>query len=246
MKSQSKFEKLIQSIRSQITLKRAWCFYFLGLSIFIIVSICYRELYWYQLGITLFSIAIVYLVMVTSNIELRETTEKQVKTFVDNLQTVCTELRNVSSGISTLSNAMKEIQRTILESTSVSKRAVAIAEAEKRKRKESIKPKLLIMVEIKGFQFWIFDSRHYHLLVWNSGSDAVGTILRIGNLEYGAYNIGIRKQVDIDIGHINNFKGTSRLGVYIELRDVDRNPYQGDVQVSLPQPQWISVPLTEM
>lgn len=246
MKSQSKFEKLIQLVRSQINLRRAWYFYFLSLFVFIIVSICYRDLIWFELGITLFSIFIVYLVMITSNIELRETTEKQVKAFVDNLQTVCTELKNVSSGINTLTKVMKEVQRTILESTLVSKRAVAIAETERRKRKESIKPKLSISVEIKGIQLWIFDNRHYHLFVWNSGSDAIGTVVRIGNKISEAHNIGTRKQIDIDIGHIKGFKGISVSDVLIEVRDVDRNPYQGNVQVSLPQPQWIPVPLTEM
>lgn len=245
MKSKSRFDKLIQWIRSQISLRRAWYFYFLSLFIFIIISICYRDSYWFQLGVTLFSIAIVYLVMVTSNIELRETTEKQVKALTNNLQSVCTELKNVSNGISTLTNVMKEVQRTILESTLVSKTAVAIAEAEKRKRKESIKPQLSIMVETRGFQFWIFDNRHYHLLVWNSGSDAIGTVFRVGNLEYGAYDIGVRTHIDIDIGHVNNFRGISTLNVLIGVRDVDRNLYQGNVQVALPQPQWVSVPLIE-
>ena len=245
MKSQSEFEKLIRWIRSQITLRRAWYVYFLSLSIFIIISNYYRDSYWFQLGITLFSIAIVYLVMVTSNIELRETTERQVKAFVDNLQTVCVELKNVSNGISNLTNVMKEVQRTILESTLVSKTALAIAEAEKRKRKESIKPQLSVKVEARGFQFWIFDNRHYHLVIRNSGSDAIGTTVRIRNLEYGAYDIRTRTQIDLDIGHVNDFKGTSTMGIHIEVRDVDRNLYQADFQVSLPQHQWISVPLIE-
>jgi len=245
VKSQRKFDKLIRWIRSQFTLRRAWYFYFLSLSIFIIISIYYRDSYWFQLGITLFSIAIVYLVMVTSNIELRETTERQVKVFVDNLQTVCTELKNVSNGISNLTNVMKEVQRTILESTLVSKTALAMAETEKRKRKESIKPQLSVKIEARGFQFWIFDNRHYHVLICNSGSDAIGTTLRIRNVEYGAYDIRTRTLIDLDIGHVNDFKGISIMEIHIETRDVDRNLYYADFQVSIPQHQWISVPLIE-
>lgn len=245
MKIQSKFEELIQRIRSQITLKRGWYFYFLSLFIFIMVSIFYRDSYWFELGITLFSIAIVYLVMVTSNIEVRETTQKQVKAFVDGLQTVYTELKNVSNSISTLTNGMIEVQRAILESTLASKTAIAKAEEERRKRKESIKPQLMAKVEIRGLHFWFIDNRHYHLLMWNSGSDAKGTIVQVRNLEYGAFNIGTHEQIDIDIGHINEFKGTSKSSVLIEVRDVDRNLYQGNIQVSLPQPQWTSVPLIE-
>jgi hypothetical protein len=184
--------------------------------------------------------------MITSNIELRETTEKQVKAFVDNLQTMCAELKSVSEGIITLTNVMKEVQRTILESTLASKTAIAAAETEKRKRKESIKPQLSTMVVLSGFQWWIFDNRRYHLLLYNSGSDAIGTMVIIGNLQYGAYDIGIGTHRDIDIGHINDFRGIATLSILIKVRDVDRNLYQGNIQVSLPQPQCISVPLTEM
>jgi len=182
----------------------------------------------------------------SSSIELQRATQTQVKAFVDNLQTVCTELKNVSSGISTLTKVMKEVQRTILESTLASKDAIAQAETERRKRKESIKPKLSILVKIKGFQLWIFDNRRYHLFVWNSGSDAIGTVVRIRNFVSEAYNIGTRKQIPIGIGLVKDFKGISVLNVSIEVRDVDRNPCQGNVQVSLPQPQWVSVPLTEV
>jgi len=245
MKVPSKFEELIQWIRSQITLRRGWYFYFLSLFVFIMVSIFYRDSYWFELGITLFSIALVYLVMVTSNIELKETTERQVKAFVDGLQIVCSELKNVSNKISTLTYVMKDVQKAILESTLASMKAIAVAEAEKRKRKEAIKPQLAARVEPRGLHFWIFDRRRYHLHLWNEGSDAIGTIVQIRNLEYGVFNIGTREQKDIDIGHINEFKGISKLNVLIKVRDVDRNLYQGNVQVSLPQHQWISIPLIE-
>lgn len=245
MNSQNKLEKVIQQIRNQITLRRAGYFYFLSLLIFIIASICWRDSYWFQLGVTLFSIAIVYLVMIAGNKELRETTEKQVKAFVDNLQTVCTELKDVSSGISTLANVMKEVREAILTSTLASQTAIAKAEAEKAKRKESIRPQLSTMVVLSGFQWWFIENRHYHLLLYNSGSDAIGTMVILGNLQHGPYNIVIGHPTDIDIGHINDFRGMAALNILIKLRDVDRNLYQGNLQVSLPQPQCISVPLTE-
>jgi len=247
LNSQSKFEKVIKWIRNQITLRRGWYFYFLSFSIFITISIYWRDLYWFQLGITPFSIAIVYLVMITSNKELRETTEKQVKAFVGNLQTVCTELKDVSSGISTLTSVMKGVREAILASTLASQTAIAKAEAEKRKRKESIKPLLSTMVVLSGFNWWIFDYRHYHLLLYNSGSDAVGTVVIIRNSPHGPYNIVIGPPIDIDLGHINDFGGMVTLdNILIRVRDVDGNPYQCYVQVSLTQPQQISVPLEEM
>ena len=245
MNKQSKFEKLIHWIRNQITLRRAWGFYFLSLFVFIIVSICYRNSYWFQLGFTLFSILIVYLVMVTSNIELRETTEKQVKAFVDNIQTVSTELKNVFNGISTLTNVMKQVERAISESTLVSETAIAKAEAERKKRKESIKPQLRVKVEPTGTQLWIFGRRYYQLTVWNVGYNAIGTILTIGERVYRVHDIESYKQIPIDIGHINDFKEVSKLNVLIEVGDVDKNLYQANIQVSLSQTQWISVPLTE-
>lgn len=237
---------LRQWIPSHITLRRQGYLYVLFLAIFIVASICFREEFLFQVGITLFSIAVVYLVMKQSNIELKETTERQIKAFVDNLQMVCSELKNVSSRINTLSDVMKDVQRTILKSTLVSETAIAKEEAERRKRKESIKPQLRVKVEVKGIQVWIFGRRYYQLTVWNVGYDAIGTILRMRNWVYGPYSIGSYKQIPIDIGHIDDFKGISKLSVLIEVRDVDKNLYQANIQISLPQPQWISVPLTEL
>lgn len=246
MRVRIKLKNLMHWLGSQITLRRKWYLYILLLFAFLICSYYYRDLYFLQVGVTLFSMAIVYLVMETSNIELRETTEKQINAFVSNLQTVCSELKNVSNGIIALTSVMKEVQKTIMESTLASKEALAREDAEKGKRKELIKPQLSTRVDVKGFQFWIFDNRNYHLVVRNSGNDAIGTIIRIRNLEFGAFNIGIRMSIDIDIGRISSFGGISSLNVQIDVRDIDRNLYRGDVQVSLPQPQWVFVPLAEM
>lgn len=238
--------RIPSKFRNQITLKRKWYLYILTLFAFIIASYYYRDAYFLQVGVTLLSIAIVYLVMETSNIELKEITEKQIKAFVENIQMVCSELKTVSNGINTLTKVMKEVQEAIGTSELASKEATIKAEAEKRKRKESIKPRLSIRVEVGGFQFWIFDNRHYYLSLANSGCDAIATVAQIGNFVSEAYNIGTRKQIGIDIGRINTFSGISRLNVEIEVRDVDKNLYRGNIQVSLPQSQWISIPLTEM
>ena len=247
MKNQKKFEKLIHWIRSQITLRRAWYLYTICLILFVILSIIYPDTFRLTLGISVLTIMMMYLIMVSSSTELQRATQTQVKAFVEQLQTLGKELKNVSHGIRTLTDVMKDVRSTLLESILVSKTAIAKAEEEKRKRKESIKPQLSIKVEIKGFQLWIlFDNRRYHLVVKNVGYDAIGTNLTIGDWVYGPYDIGSHKQIPINIGHVNDFKGISKLNVLIEVRDVDRNTYQGNVQVSLPQPQWISVPLTEM
>lgn len=233
-------------VRNKITLERAWYLFTISLILFVILSVVYPDTFRLTLGISVLTIVMMYLIMMSSSIELQRATQTQVKAFVDNLQTVCTELKNVSSGISTLTKVMKEVQRTILESTLASKTAIAKAEAERKKRKESIKPQLSIRVVIKGRKLWIFDSRHYHLIVRNYGSDAIQTIFGVGKWEYGPHDIKINIPIDIDIGHINDFRGSSTLRVLIKVRDVDRNLYQGNVNVSLPQLQWGSVPLTEL
>ena len=233
-------------VRNKITLERAWYLWVISLIFFVIISIVYPETFRLTLGIALLTVVMMYLIMVSGNIELQRATQTQVKAFVEQLQTLGNELKGVSQGIRTLVEVMKDVKTTILESTLASKTAIAKAETERRKRKEAIKPQLSVKVEVRGLQFWIFDNRRYHLLIWNSGSDAIGTIVRIRNLVYGAYNIGTRKHKDIDIGHINKFKGISTLNVFLEVRDVDRNPYQAQFHVSLPQPRWATVPLTEI
>lgn len=234
-----------QWVQSHITLSRQWFLYILFLAIFIIVSTCFREQFLFQVGVTLFSIAIVYLVMKQSNIELKETTEKQIKAFVGNLQIVCSELRNVGNRINALSVVMKDVQEILGETSLASKEAIAKREREKRERKESIKPQLSVRLELRGFNF-IIDLRHYHLIVSNSGSDALGTIIRIRNWYWSGYNIGTYVPIDVDIGIISNYRGASLIDVSIETRDVDRNRYEGHIQVPLSQlGQYFSFSLTE-
>lgn len=187
--------------------------------------------------------------MKQSNIELKETTEKQIKALVGNFQIVCSELKNVSSGIDSLSAVMTEVKNAILESTLASKAAIAKAEEEKRKRKASIRPQLGVKTEQRGFPgiFGFLDMRHYFLTIRNSGSDALGTTVQIGNRpSQEAHDIGTFKHIDIDFGHINDFKGIFSLNVLVETRDADKNPYRGSVQVALPQPQFAFVPLIEI
>jgi hypothetical protein len=246
MKSQSKFEKLIHWIRSQITLRRAWYSYTICLILFVILSIIYPDTFRLSLGISVLTIVMMYLIMVESSIELQRATQTQVKAFVEQLQTLRNELKSVSRGIRILTDVMEEVRQTILESTLVRKRAIAKAEEEKRRRKESIKPQLLIKIEAGGFHWWVIDFRHYHIGLWNCGSDALRTMLTIGNLWYGPHDIKINTQIDIDIGHIDSFRGRSTLRVLIEVRDVDRNPYKADIEVQLPQPRWSAIiPLIE-
>lgn len=228
-----------------MTLERAWYLWVISLIFFVIISIVYPDNFRLTLGIPLLTIAMMYLIMVSGNIELQRATQTQVNAFVEQLQTLGNELKGVSQGIRTLVEVMKDVKTTILESTLASKTAIAKAETEKRKRKEAIKPQLSVKVEKRGFQFWIFDNRRYHLLLFNFGSDAIGTVVSIGSFVSQAYNIGTRKRININIGHVNNFKGISTLNVSLTARDVDRNPYQAQFQVSLPQPQWASIPLIE-
>lgn len=237
---------LRKRIQTNVTLKRQGHAYVFFLIVFIIASVCFREEFLFHVGVTLFSIAIVYLVMKQSNIELKETTEKQINAFVTNLQMVCTELRNVSDKIVTLSVIMKDVQEILGETWSVSKEATAKREIEKRERKETIKPQLFIRLELRGFNF-IIDLRHYHLIVSNSGSDALGTVVRIGDWQWGGYNIEPYRPRDIDIGYINSYRGVSLLDISIETRDIDRNHYQGYIRVSLVAQlgQNIPIPLVE-
>jgi hypothetical protein len=232
-------------IKRRITLGRIWFLYAIALIIFVILSAYYQDTFRLTLGISVLTIVIMYLIMVSSNTELRKATEAQVKTLVNQLQTLGNEMKNVSIGIKALTDVMIDVKNALLESARVSKTAIEKAEAEKRKRKESIKPQLSVRVEAKGFQFWIIDNRHYHVILGNSGSEAIGTIVAIRGLEYGPYNIATRTQIDVDIGPLNTFTGITSLNVLLVVRDVDRNPYQANIQVSLPQLGWLPIPLTE-
>jgi hypothetical protein len=249
MKTLKKFDKVIKWVRFHVTLKRVWYGYFLSLIIVVVVSILYRNLdpYIFQIG-TVFSIIVVYLVMIQSNSELRETTEKQVKAFVESLQTVCAELKELSSRVDNLADVMKGVQKTILESTLVSNAIQERVENERKKRKAMIKPQLEIGAEVHGLQVLIFDNRGYHLTVSNSGiGDALNTFLVVKGVRYGPFDIVANKpSMTIDIGPLKKFKEISFISIYIQLRDIDGNFYAGFIRVSLPQPQSIPVPLSEV
>ncbi|HUW47443.1 MAG TPA: hypothetical protein VMW36_01700 [Patescibacteria group bacterium] len=249
MKASKKPDKLAKWIRRHVTLRRLWYVYFLSLVVFVVLSILSRNLdaYIFQIG-TVFSIFIVYLVMIQSNFELRETTEKQVKAFVENLQTVCAELKRVSSGIDSLTNVMKDVQRAMLESTLVTKAVQERIESERQKRKVMMKPQLNISVTEHGFQFLVFDTKGYDLYVTNSGlGNAMSTFFSINAWRRGPFDIIANgPPITIDMGPLKDFKDVSFVDVQIQLSDIDGNFYRGHVRMSLPQPQPVLVHLIEL
>lgn len=238
-------------IKSKITSERAWYLFAVGLVLFIVLSIAFPDSFRLTLGISVLTITMMYLIMISSNIELQRATQTQVKAFVEQLQVVANELKNVGSELSGLINVMRQVERSVTESLSVSKTALAIEESERKKHKELIKPQIYLRIAMSGFEIlWgRIDIRHYHLIVANGGGDATDCWVSAGRYgllkEYGSHEIGSHKQIDVDIGHFNEYRGQQIIEVQVRLRDIERNPYHNTSQLNLNQVEWISLPLYE-
>lgn len=247
MKNQNRFEKLIHWIRSRITLRRAWYLFGISLVLFVIFCSLYPDQFRVTLGISVLTITMMYLIMVTSSIELQRLTQTQVKAFVEELQAVGTELKDVGLELSGFINVMREIQRVVVESLSVSKTALELGEAERKRRKELIKPQLHLRVEMRGVNIlWgLIDNRNYHLIVANTGGDGIDAWVYVNQKRYGPYEIKANDRIDVGFGPVNNYKGLQAVDVRISIRDVGRNPYSLKTQIGFNQTEWVFIPLTE-
>jgi len=237
-------------IKSKITLERAGYLFAISLVIFIVLSMIFPDSFRLTLGISVLTITMMYLIMISSNIELQRATQTQVKAFVEQLQEVGKELKKVGSELSSLINVMREVQISVAESLSVTKRALEIEEAERKRHKELIKPQIHLRTELRGVHWWFIDNRHLWLIVANSGNDAEDgwlTTRREGfaGETFGPYEIKCHKSVELNLGHVNNFIGLQNVEVQIKVRDVERNPYSGTIQLSLNQTQLIPLQLSE-
>jgi len=238
-------------VKRKVTLERAWYLYAISLVLFVIFSIVYPDPFRVTLGISVLTIAMMYLIMVSGNIELQRATQTQVKAFIEQLQAVGTELQNVGSELSGLINVMREVQRSVAESLSVSKTALELEEAERKRHKELIKPRLHLRVEMQGIHvLWgLIDTRNYHLIVANTGGDGIDTWVHVGHQgvmkRYGPYQIKANEQIDVGFGHVNEYKGLQAVDVQINIRDMDRNPYLLATLIQLSQTEWVSVSLSE-
>jgi len=244
-------KRIASWIKSKITLERAWYLFAVSLVIFIVLSITFPDSFRLTLGISVLTITMMYLIMISSNIELQRATQTQVKAFVEQLQAVANELENVVYELSSLINVMREVQMSVTESLSVSKTALAIEEAERKRHKELIKPQIYLKIVISGSEtLWgRIDTRYYHILIANGGGGAIDCWVyagRHGLLKgYGPHEIISHKQIDVNIGHFNELKDQQAVEVQINIRDIERNPYHNTSQLSLNQVEWISLPLYE-
>lgn len=94
-------------VKGKITLERAWYLFAIAFVLFVIISVIYPDPFRVTFGISLLTIIMMYLIMISGNIELQRATQTQVKAFVEQLQAVGQELKNVGSELSGLINVMR-------------------------------------------------------------------------------------------------------------------------------------------
>ncbi len=230
-----------------MNLRRAWLLYVSALTIFVIVSVYYPNGLLLQLGTTSLTIIAMYLIMITSNIELRKSTERQVQSFVEQLQTVGMELKNVSNGLERTIEVLKKVETTLAQLTGKTSELVAIEQREIAERIELLKPKISIVAQRRRMLlFW----EDYFLIVRNNGGDAKD--LQVSYLRKGEWyptvppkQLKRNEQFEINCGNVNEYKTASYISTTVITYDNEGRLYEGTANVGIGSPQTVFVVLTE-
>lgn len=235
-------------VRRNVTLQRAWIIYFIWLVIFILVAIEEQNNFiLLQLGSILFTIVIMYLIMITGNIELQKSTREQADAFVKELGRVDSELKDVVSSLLSLTNVMSEIQRITTQQADLQKAIYEGQEAEKRKRVQRLKPRIFCRIEPIGLNF-IIDFRHYHVFIDNAGGNAQEVWISVSSKirkSFGPNNILPNTPIDLDIGPFNEFSGLESVPIELSCKDIERRLYSGRGSLMLSNKDWQEISLNE-
>lgn len=233
-------------IKKWMTLKRGWILYLIALAAFIISNIFIHSSLFTSLGINVMTILSLFLIMITSNQELRKSTEKEAKAFVDSLKEVTSELKKVSEATVRSTEAISRVESGI---TSVASKTTELVDIEQTKGNERInllKPRIFVSVFIDNWG-WFAIFKHYYISVSNIGGDAKNVTLyfpRSGQNMQSLVNTLTRGVPwNIDYGDIAIFKITNPLNIQITLYDMDGRNYYGDGMVNIGKGQLTEIDL---
>ena len=237
-------DKLLNSVIRWMTLKRGWYLYLIALAAFIISNTFVDNSLFTSLGINVMTILALFLIMITSNQELRKSTEKEAKAFIESITDVTSELLKVSEASKKTAEVLSRVEQHIASMSTNTKDMFVYEKKKDEEEIERLRPRLVVTLKTdKWGIFWV----HYFLIVVNNGEEAkdlqVSYLMNKTwfNATYPKLLRG--KQVTVDCGDITIFRGVSTLQVYISTYDEKSMHYEAFLNVDTKKADSIPVPL---
>lgn len=227
-----------------MTLKRGWYIYLASLAVFVISNVFVHNSLFTSLGINVMTILALFLIMITSNQELRKSTEEEAKAFIESIKNVTSELVKVSEATRKTEDRLARVEQHMANISTNAKDMFVYEKKKDEDETERLRPRLVVTLKTdKWGIFWI----HYFLILVNHGEEAkdlqVSYMLNKTwfNATYPKLLRG--KQVTVDCGDITIFKGVTALQVYISTYDEKSKHYEAFLNVDTGKVDSIPVPL---
>ena len=230
-----------------MTLKRAWIIYAVALGTFVVSSLLVKNNLFTSLGTTTTTILALFLIMMTSNKEIRAGLEREAKAFEDNLKSVTSELKKVSEAtlksVEALSRVEQGIQK-VADETDQLKKAEEGIESE---RVSLLKPKIILSL-FSGdyYSFW----KHYYLSVSNLGGDArdlqLSYVLGKNTQIFKNQLLQRNRQLKFDCGDISFFRSGSVVHIELSANDSEGRKYFGIVNIVAGDTNWSEIMMAQV
>ena len=234
--------KFLTSLQRRMTLKRAWILYVIVLAAFIISNVFVRNSLFTSLGINAMVILALFLIMMTSNKEIRAGLEMEAKAFEDNLKSVTSELKKVSEATLKSVEALSRVERGILKVADETDQLKKAQEGMESERVLLLKPKILLSL-FSGdyYSFW----KHYYLSVSNLGGDAkdlqLSFILGKNKQIFENQLLQRNRQLKFDCGDISVFRSGSVVQIELSTNDSEGRKYLGRVNIAAGDTNWSEI-----
>ena len=239
--------KFLTSLQRRMTLKRAWILYVIVLAVFIISNAFVRNSLFTSLGINVMVILALFLIMMTSNKEIRAGLEMEAKAFEDNLKSVTSELKKVSEATLKSVEALSRVERGILKVADETDQLKKEEEGMESERVLLLKPKILLsLFSGNYYSFW----KHYYLSVSNLGGDArdlqLSYVLGKNTQIFKDQLLQRNRQSKFDCGDISVFRAGSVVHIELSTNDSEGRKYFGTVNIAAGDTNWSEIIMAQV
>jgi len=234
----------LRSFKNWMNLRKAWIIYFFVLFIYIGIAYFIQNSLFISLGVTTMTILILYLIMLTSNKEIRSAIEKEADSFVENLKSVTLELKNVGEETAKSIDVLSKIERHMANMAGKTEELFEYEQQRDREKIERVKPRLILTM--KRSPFWVFWT-HYNLVVINRGG--VAKNIQISYLVNNKWFLKLQpllqrdQEITIDCGDISIYKSSTSFQIWISTYDEENRHYEAQKSIDVNIEEQIEVSL---
>jgi hypothetical protein len=241
--------RFLTGVRRRVSLRRAGYAYLAALAIFVVYFMMFPNLYAITLVSSVFTIVAMYLIMVTSNLELQKSTQEQAKAFVTGLQRVENELHDIAGDLGRVAGTMGSVERILASQAGLQEKALAEQREATRERIERLKPRLFASLQLEGSSFLGLDWHSYHLYLRNEGATASELIVFAGppnqSKPLGPLRMEYNQGQNFNIGFYKEITQAGVAQISVTCRDGEGRVYKGSETLAAGNPQWIGVTIAQ-